>query len=144
MAEMDIEKTPTQNTSVNKPESGTYGEKADVANLKASLPPMAAPEQQGVGGTPGPLPTRGMPQKEGRPAEGPAMLPQGVMAPTQRPGVPISQPMDQGAAPMPPKQQAADQQRLSILDALTTHPEVSEETREWAKLVMEALIENRR
>ena len=71
MAEMDIDKTPTQNTSVNKPESGTYGEKADLANLKSSLPPMAAPEQQGVGGTPGPLPSRGMPQQEGRPKEGP-------------------------------------------------------------------------
>ncbi len=110
----------------------------------SSRQPKAAPEQQGVGGTPGPLPSRGMPQQEGRPKEGPSMLPQGVMTPTQRPNVPLSQPMDQGAAPMPPKQQAADQQRLAILDALTTHPEVSEETREWAKLVMDALIENRR
>ena len=52
--------------------------------------------------------------------------------------------MAMGQAPMPPKQQAGDQQRLAILDALTTHPEVSEETREWAQLVMEALIEARR
>jgi len=144
MAEMDIEKTPTQNTSVNKPESGTYGEKADVAALKSALPPMATPEAQGVGGGPGPLPDRGMPQKEGRPTEGPALLPQGMMAPTQRPGVPLSQAPAPGPAPMPPKQQAGDQQRLAILDALTTHPEVSEETREWAKLVMESLIEARR
>ena len=100
MAEMDIDKTPTQNQSVNKPESGTYGEKAEIANLKSSLPPMAAPEQQGVGGGPGPLPSRGMPQQEGRPKEGPSMLPQGVMSPTQRPNVPLSQPMDQGAAPV--------------------------------------------
>lgn len=144
MAEMDIEKTPTQNTSVNKPESGTYGEKADLANLKSSLPPMAAPQQQGGMEGPGALPERGVPQQEGRPVDGPALLPQGVMAPTQRPNVPISQPMAMGQAPMPPKQQAGDQQRLAILDALTTHPEVSEETREWAQLVMEALIEARR
>mgnify|MGYP003315848688 CR=1 FL=1 len=146
MAEMEIEKTPTANTSVNKPESGTYGEKADVAALKASLPPMAPPGAQGVGQGPGPgaLPTRGVPQKEGRPKNGPSMIPQGIMAGTQRPDVPISQPMAPGAQPMPPKQQAADQQRLAILDALTTHPEVSEETREWAQLVMESLIENRR
>ena len=144
MAEMDIEKTPTQNTSVNKPESGTYGEKADVAALKASLPPMGSPQQQAGMEGPGPLPTRGVPQQEGRPVEGPSLVPQGAMAPTQRPGVPVSQPMAQGPAPMPPKQQAADQQRLAILDALTTHPEVSEETREWEKLVMESLIEARR
>ena len=72
------------------------------------------------------------------------MLPQGAMSPTQRPTVPISQPMAPTQAPLPPKQQAGDQQRLAILDALTTHPEVSEETREWAKLVLEALIEARR
>ena len=144
MAEMDIEKTPTQNQSVNKPESGTYGEKADVAALKSSLPPMGSPQQQAGLEGPGPLPDRGMPQKEGRPTEGPALLPQGMMAPTQRPGVPISQPAAPGPAPMPPKQMAADPQRLAILDALTTHPEVSEETREWAKLVMESLIEARR
>jgi len=146
MAEMEIEKTPTANTSVNKPASGTYGEKADVEALKSSLPPMAPPGAQGVGQGPGPsaLPTRGVPQQEGRPKNGPSMIPQGIMAGTQRPGVPLSQPMAPGPQPMAPKQQAADQQRLAILDALTTHPEVSEETREWAQLVMESLIENRR
>ena len=144
MAEMDIEKTPTQNTSVNKPESGTYGEKAELANLKSALPPMGTPQQQAGMEGPGPLPERGIPQQQGRPKEGPAMLPQGAMSPTQRPTVPISQPMAPTQAPLPPKQQAGDQQRLAILDALTTDPEVSEETREWAKLVLEALIEARR
>jgi hypothetical protein len=45
--------------------------------------------------------------------------------------------------PMPAKRQAADQQRLAILDALSSHPDVSAETREWAKLVVEALIASR-
>jgi len=44
---------------------------------------------------------------------------------------------------MPPRPPAADQQRLAILDALSTHPEVSEETREWAKLVRDYLIAGR-
>ena len=30
----EIEKTPTGNTAVNEPESGTYGEKADLNRLK--------------------------------------------------------------------------------------------------------------
>ena len=39
MAEPDIvEKTPTQNMSVNKPESGTYGERAETDRLKKELP----------------------------------------------------------------------------------------------------------
>lgn len=151
MAEMDIEKTPTQNTSVNKPESGTYGEKAELANLRRSLPEMQPPSEgpSAPGGmTPGGM-TPGAPPTErsapmGRPKTGPRMLPGPILNPTSQPDVPLDQPRVPPAPPIPQKQSAADQQRLAILDALSTHPEVSEETREWAQLVLEALIESRR
>ena len=145
MAEMDIEKTPTQNQSVNKPESGTYGEKADLANLKSALPPMGDPAT-----APGPAPMApGTPQSErsgpmGRPKNGPRLLPGPILNPSDRPDVPLDQPRVSPAPPVPPKQVAGYQQRLAILDALSTHPEVSEETREWAKLVLEARMESRR
>jgi len=145
MAEMDIEKTPTQNTSVNKPESGTYGEKADLDQLRRSLPEMQPP-----GGAPPPGGmTPGAPPAErsapmGRPKTGPRMLPGPILNPTSQPDVPLDQPRVSPAPPIPQKQSAADQQRLAILDALSTHPEVSKETREWATLVLEALIESSR
>lgn len=146
MAEMDIEKTPTQNTSVNKPESGTYGEKAELANLRRSLPemqPLAGNAPAPGGMAPGSPPVeRSAPM--GRPKTGPRMLPGPILNPTSQPDVPLDQPRVSPAPPIPQKQSAADQQRLAILDALSTHPEVSEETREWAQLVLEALIESRR
>ena len=45
---------------------------------------------------------------------------------------------------MPARQTTADQQRLAVLDALSTHPDVSQETREWAEQVKEYLISGRR
>ena len=93
MAEMDIEKTPTQNTSVNKPESGTYGEKAELANLRRSLPEMQPPSEgpSAPGGmTPGAPPTeRSAPM--GRPKTGPRMLPGPILNPTSQPDVPGGQ-----------------------------------------------------
>ncbi len=45
---------------------------------------------------------------------------------------------------MPQKQTTADQQRLAILDALSSHPDVSQETREWAAEVKDYLISGNR
>ncbi len=139
----ELEKTPTADTSVNNPESGTYGEKEDLNRLKQSLPPMGPPGTEGSGAAPMPQRQGVVPQRPtGRPKNAPAGVPGGVLAPTARPSVPLDQPLT--AEPqMPPRPAAADQQRLAILDALTTHPDVSDETREWAKLVMEALIAGR-
>tara|TARA_Y100000310_G_scaffold273461_1_gene288936 strand:- start:13070 stop:13513 length:444 start_codon:yes stop_codon:yes gene_type:complete len=141
----ELEKTPTADTSVNEPASGTYGEKAELDRLRQSLPPMGPPAQQGVGGAaPVPPPGAQVPQRpDGRPKNAPPGVPGGLLAPTSRPGVPLSQPMAPEQQPMPAKRQAADQQRLAILDALSSHPDVSAETREWAKLVVEALIASR-
>ena len=136
----ELEKTPTADTSVNEPESGTYGEKADLSRLRQSLPPMGPPGSQGTG-QPGPVDA---PPAGRRPQQGPTGIPAALMGPTDRPDVPLGQPLVQGGTPSPPRHQAADQQRLAILDALTTHPDVSGETREWALLVRDALIEGRR
>jgi len=136
----EIEKTPTGDTAINKPESGTYGEKAELNRLKQSLPPMDGQGQQPQG--PAPMPDRGgatPPRPTGRPVKGPSDLPSGIMQPAGGdPSRPLSAP-----AQMPQRPAAADQQRLAILDALSTHPDVSQETREWAELVKEYLISGR-
>ena len=54
----EIEKTPTADTSVNSPESGTYGEKADLNRLRQALPPMGPPGSEGTGAA-APAPTPG-------------------------------------------------------------------------------------
>ena len=138
----EIEKTPTSDVSVNKPESGTYGEKADLSRLKQSLPPMGIPGVEGTGAV-APAPTSGMkpPQTMGRPTGGPSEVPNVLMAPTQRPDVPLNQSPAPAPAPLPPKALAANQQRMAVLEALSTHDEISEETKEWAKEVLEFLRE---
>ncbi|HCC99403.1 MAG TPA: hypothetical protein DER64_02655 [Planctomycetaceae bacterium] len=144
----DLEKTPTGDVSVNEPEGGTYGEKAELNRLKASLPPMGAPGQQGGGRT---APSLGAPTSAGggpmgRPKNAPPGVPPALLGPTQRPNTPLGTRLQPGqqTPPMPPRAQAADQQRLMVLDALTTHPDVSAETKEWAALVRDALISERR
>ncbi len=143
MAE-EIEKTPTGDTALNKPASGTYGEKADLNRLKQALPPMergkqGAPRQ----GSPMPSPSGQVPQRPmGRPTNGPLNLPAGISSPTNRPEVPMNTPLSQGPT-MPQRNPAADKQRLAILEALSTHPQVSRQTREWAASVAEYLISGR-
>ena len=56
--DLELDKTPTSDVSVNKPESGTYGEKADLARLKQTLPPMGPPGAEGTGAV-APAPTPG-------------------------------------------------------------------------------------
>jgi len=142
----DLEKTPTGDVAVNEPEGGTYGEKAELDRLKSSLPPMGGPAAQGGGRTApslgGPTSAGGAPM--GRPQNAPPGVPQALLGPTQRPNVPLGSPLGQQAPATPPRAQAADQQRLMILDSLTTHPDVSSETKEWATLVRDALISERR
>lgn len=140
MADQTIEKTPTANQSVNKPSSGTYGEKADISRLKAALPESGGPS----GAPPGEMsPVRqstslpGGPP--GRPSAAPAGVPTAVMHPSQRPGVPLNQPLAQPAPPLGGAQ-SAQQARIALLDALASDPTVSEETREWASTVLEMLV----
>lgn len=142
----ELEKTPTSDISVNKPESGTYGEKVDLSRLRQSLPPMGPPGSDGTAAAAPPAGVRPgeLNRPTGRPKNGPSGVPGSLLSPTQRPGVPLDQPLARAPAPQPPRAQAANEQRLLILDQLTSHPEVSSDTREWARLVRDAIIESGR
>jgi hypothetical protein len=135
----ELEKQPTADTRVNKPGSGTYGEKADLARLKQQLPPMK-PQQEG-GGPAGPAvnpPTVGLPGQPGRPSGGPAGVPAGILAPTSLPNVPLGTPLQQGGAPGG-QSQNAQEARIGLLQQLANSQDVSEETRDWAKAVLALL-----
>lgn len=141
----DIGKVPTGPGNVNKPASGTYGEKTELANLKASLPPMDP--NAGPGGQKAQLPpikpmvTPTPGNLGGRPAgaSAPPGVPAPIVAPTTRPEVPVTTPLsDSVAAPVPDLDAAG--RRLQILDLLANSPDVSESTREWASRVLKALV----
>lgn len=135
-----IEKTPTQNQSVSKPASGTYGERADLARLKAQLPQGQTPGGAAPGGpTPMGAPAvGGLPNPAGRPAN--AQVPPGVPAalghPTDRPNVPLANPLV-GPTENPVRQaESARDARIALLMALVQDPSVSDTTREWAQTVL--------
>ena len=131
------EKTPS---SVNQPASGTYGEGADLARLKAQLPATSAPIGSGPNTTPQPTPLSTTPPRPpggggSSPIEGlPASL---FTQPTTRPLEPGNVMPDN----MPqPSSMTGQQQRLMILDALANDPARSEETREWAQMMIRILV----
>ncbi len=131
MADNTVEQSPTAGVSVNQPESGTFGEKADEQRLRDSLPPMApgggAP---GLGPDPMPAPSPGVPaQPGGRPPNAPAGVPSALFG--EEPLAPAEQPNAPSANP-----QAA---RISLLEQLVSSEEVSDTTREWARIVLEGL-----
>lgn len=118
---------------MNKPASGTYGEKTELADLQRQLPSSDAPAPPG----PSPVPT-GPPSGRPAPAEPPGM-PRGLTMPTQRPDTPVSTPLE-GPAPDPMAGAVdARQRRLRYLDLLEQNAE-SAEVREWASIVKQKLI----
>jgi hypothetical protein len=120
---------------VNKPASGTYGEKAELERLEAQLPGSepSAPVPQEVS----PLP--GVPSGSAVPAP-PSGLPRGLTLPSRRPDVPVSTPLQ--GPPADPYVGAvnARQRRLALLDMLSEHPEASPELQEWAEILKQKLI----
>ena len=132
MADPTVEKSPGAGVSVNRPESGTFGEKADTQALKDSLPAMGPGQATpGLEPSPMPSPSGGMPaQAGGRPPNAPAGVPSVLMG-EQAPPIPSEQANAPAANP-----QAA---RISLLEQLVSSEEVSETTREWAKIVLEGL-----
>jgi hypothetical protein len=130
----DITKMPMPGGNVNAPASGTYGEGAALENLKRQLPSPAAP------GPSAQNPVAPMPSPPGGgmvPAPAPG-VPPALLAPTQRPDVPVSTPLAGVGGPAPMTQSAA-QRRLAVLDALANNPDVSEQTREWASTLISQL-----
>lgn len=142
----DLEKTPTANVSVNSPQSGTYGEKADLNRLKQSLPAMGPAPSGDPAAGPGPLPGTppSLPGRPGRPMNAPEGVPDAIMGPSARPDVPVGTPLDRGAAPPSSAFANARSQRearVTLLQQLQDSPEVSEATREWARLVLETMVD---
>ena len=133
------EKSPS---SVNQPSSGTYGEKADLAKLKAQLPapegsaPIGSGPQtpQNPGMAVSSSPIRPSSNDMSSPVPG---LPSALFnQPTQRPGEPATTMPSNTLAQDQPSSLSGQQQRLAILDALANDPTRSEQTRAWAKIVI--------
>lgn len=123
-------------TSVMKPESGTYGEVAELDKLSQDIQPPGVPGSGG-GAPPQPsAPAPGMPTGP-RPQPAAGTVPDILLAPTKQPDVPASTPLV-GQAQMP-SAVTGNQRRLAVLDALSRSEEVSDETREWAALVLQQL-----
>jgi hypothetical protein len=130
----DINKMPLPGGNVNSPASGTYGEGVALERLKQQLPEPSAPPMPSGGGMP-PMQSPGVRPATGAPAPG---LPPALLAPTSRPNVPAATPLAPMGGQMMPA--TGQQRRMQLLDALATSPNVSDETREWAQLLMDHLI----
>lgn len=139
---------PGGGTGVNQPES-PYGAVADLNRLKQQFPQAA----QGAGplptappgpfGPPGTLPpgASGGGFSQGGSTSGPLPgLPEGILAPTDRPEVPVNAPL---AEPMPAADMGAvvtpSQNRMRILEALRQSEDP--ETREWAEMMIRLLTQ---
>lgn len=132
----EISKQPNP-AGINQPESGVYGAVAATDRMRKALPPL--PADGAATGQPGmAMPT---PSQNPMPASDPGGLPSALFAPTQRPNVPVASPLQ--APPVNPVASAVGgmQQRLALLDSLANSPDVSDETREWATIVIRKLIE---
>lgn len=138
----DVTKQPMPGGGVNKPASGSYGDKANLDRLAQSFPKVDAPQSAGPGGM-APMPT---PPSGGGVSSPPAPgLPSGLLAPTTRPDVPVSTPLVSGPPPNPVLSASTSRQRnMAILDALVADPTVSEATREWARINLQNLIQGSR
>lgn len=139
-----VEKTQYADTSVNKPASGTYGEKAQVERLRQALP--TAPSAPGGPGGPTPMQAppggRPLPNAPGRPSSStmPPNVPEVLAHRTERPNVPMSTPLMGPTQSNVASAESAKQARVAMLMALKDSPEVSETTREWAAALLQALL----
>lgn len=135
--------TPT----VNQPASGTYGEQAELEKLKQSLPAGAVGQPPApTAAPPAPLSTDTIAPPStaaGRPPSGAAIPPgisSAIFAPTQHPEVPGNTPLAPTPAGPLAGAQTPAQGRLLILDMLANNPDVSPATREWAQMMVRALV----
>lgn len=139
----DVSKQPLpKGDGVNKPASGTYGEKASQARLASALPSAegAAPAEQPFAPMPGsPVPSPPA-SVGGRPLNAPAGVPTPLLAPAA-PGRPLGTPLA-GPATGPTFAQARSRTEATVLylTQLSESQEVSEETRMWARTVLATLV----
>ena len=129
----DVDKHPIANP-VNQPKSGTYGAVAETERIASAMPDPTPVEQP-----PTPSPQGVTNVRSNRDAASMPGVPAPLMAPSNRPGVPVNTPLagpGGGAAVATPAQR-----RLQVLDHLANSQEVTEETREWAQLQIRILTE---
>ncbi|RMF62345.1 MAG: hypothetical protein D6746_04175, partial [Bacteroidetes bacterium] len=74
--------------------------------------------------------------RSNRPSEVPGIPAPVLLQPSDRPDVPVSAPLVSGAVSAP---LTGAQKRLAILDVLANSPDVSDATREWAKMMIRIL-----
>jgi len=121
----EIEKMAPATGRQGAPASGTYGEGAQLDDLKAQLPPMEQhPEQSGAATAP--LPPMGGPMPQPAPSGG---LPAGIMSPSRRPSEPVGTPL---SLP-PPMGTTGPEQRIQMLQAIVNDPTRDPVFREWAQ-----------
>lgn len=114
---------------------GTYGDKASADRLKQGMgmkPTQPPPEPPPISALPG--------AAKPQPSSGPFGLPPAITAPTNQPDVPVSTPLAQPSNPVADAG-SSPQKRLAFLDMLARDPDVSDETREFAQLLISKLIE---
>lgn len=129
MLPFELEKTPVPGQ--NRPASGTYGEQADLDRLRQSLP---SPQGQPPAGPQGPPGTPLNPPVQAGPPPG---VPAPIMAPSDRPQVPLGTPLVNTGQPVLVPE-SPSQARMAFLHALVQSPETSEVTKRWAEAVLEA------
>jgi len=130
----DVEKAPVGNP-VNQPASGTYGDKANLDRLESNLPdptPGSPGDPNAAAGAP-PIDTQGVTNvRSNRDAAGLPGLPAPILTKSDRPNSPAGRtPLDRGN---PTAAVSPSQKRLALATMLAESPDVSEETRELAKL----------
>lgn len=108
----------------NKPADGTYGEKAALARLESQLPSVDPAVSQATEALPTMAPQTPPARSTG--------LPPGLMAPTRQPNVPVSTPM---AGPIMVGQ--GPERRVALWRALLEAPDVSEDTKRVAAIVLD-------
>jgi hypothetical protein len=116
--------------NVMEPQSGTYGEKAELARLQQELPTSGAPAEPTQ-----PTPPQVQPRRQPGPDNG---LPRGLLAPTRRPEVPASTPPQGPVDPYAGVVQA-QQRRVRYLEILSSSPDATPEVREWARILLRKL-----
>lgn len=139
MPDDDLDRMPLPEDGVNRPSSGTYGEKAELDRLKSSLPAVdSAGSSSAVVSEPSGSPTVPLPMSQPGSVSSPEGLPQVLLGPTARPLESVTAPV---AAPeqSPGVQATAQQRNIDVLIQLANDPRVSEETREWAGLWVRTL-----
>lgn len=129
-----IEQVPAGG-NVMAPDSGSYGDKAATDRLRKSLQ-VPAGSGSPTAPQPSPVPAGGPSGRPPAPAA-PGTVPDVLMSPTTMPDVPVSKPL--ASPPSPTATVDAAQRRLRLLSLLAESDEVSQETKEWAQLVLDAL-----